>query len=72
MKLLRNLSRKQLMAIMVALSIALLAAMWIGCQAIIHGSLLAVVLMPVTCGILLRCIEILDHNQSAAQYGQIA
>ena len=60
MKLLRNLSRKQLTAIMVALGIVLLAAMWIGCQAIIHGSLLAVVVMPCACAVLCWALDRID------------
>lgn len=60
MKLLRKLSRKQLMAIMVALGLVLLAAMWIGCQAIIRGSLLAVVVMPFVCVVLCWALDRLD------------
>ena len=62
---LSNLSKTTRLALMCIIGVLLIVTIIYATQAILHGSLLAVVLMPVICGILLRLLEILDRNRKS-------
>ena len=62
---LSNLSKTTRLSLMCIIGVLLIVTIIYATRAILHGSLLAVVLMPVICGILLRCLEVIDRNMKS-------
>ena len=58
----KKLTKKQLMAAIATLGVLVLLATVIGARAILHGSLMAVVLMPIVCGVLCWSVERCDRE----------
>lgn len=62
---LSNLSKTTRLSLMCIIGVLLIVTIIYATRAILHGSLLAVVLMPVICGILLRRLEVIDRNRES-------